>query len=202
MIVTKKKSFEEVLELINEYNKIILIGCGDCATLCKTGGEEEVLELKKQLEDKGKSVVYTSVIDTACDQRLVKLEIKKFPKEYDCILSLSCGSGAQAISSLIGKPIFPATDTLYAGVTKRIGDFKKMCLLCGRCIIGEYAGICPITMCSKSLLNGPCGGSDNGKCETDPDKDCAWQLIFDRLKEQKKLHILDSYKEPKEWNIK
>lgn len=202
MIVTKKKDSEGIFNLVKDFKRIIIIGCGDCATLCNTGGINEVDELRQILTKKGKDIVYTSVIDTACDQRLVKLELRKFPKDYDCIISLSCGSGTQAISDLVSKPVFPGNDTMHIGVTKRIGSFEQMCSSCGECIVGEYAGICPITRCTKSLLNGPCGGSYEGKCEIDNKKDCAWQLIFDKLKEQNRLYLLEQFHEPKKWNKK
>jgi len=126
----------------------------------------------------------------------LRLEINRFPY-YDCIICMGCGSGVQAMSALVDKPVFPSNDTVHSAMTKRIGHFENVCIQCGECIIGNYGGICPVARCAKSLLNGPCGGSENGKCETDPEKDCAWQLIYDRLKKQDRLDILKKYIEPK-----
>ncbi|MBU0757453.1 MAG: methylenetetrahydrofolate reductase C-terminal domain-containing protein [Nanoarchaeota archaeon] len=197
MIVTEKKKIEDILEKIRDCKKIVIFGCGDCATLCKTGGKDEVEELKKILEDNEKQVVYTSVIDISCDERIVKKELKNLP-EYDCIISLSCGTGTQTVGDIIEKPVFSGLDSKYAGSTRRIGHFTEKCSLCGECIINDFGGICPITRCSKHLLNGPCGGSVDGKCEVG-DKDCAWVLIYKRMKKQGREKELLQYRKPKNW---
>ena len=192
MIVTEKKPLSEIIDCLENYREIAILGCGDCATICNTGGEEQVEELKKKLEEHGKKVIYTSVIKTSCDERLVRLELKKITGS-GCIISLSCGTGAQTISGLTENPVITGLNSMYAGSIKRIGNFSEKCSMCGDCLLNEYGGICPVTRCPKHLLNGPCGGSFRGKCEEDNEKDCAWVLIL------KKIKKIPDYKEPKKW---
>ena len=146
-----------------------------------------------------KLIVYSSVIDTSCDERLVKLELKKL-KDFDCVISLSCGSGVQTIGDLIDVSVISALDSKYVGSIIRIGNFNEKCSLCGDCVLNDYAGICPVTRCSKHLLNGPCGGSYDGKCEEDERIDCAWKLIYKRMKKYGKTNQLLKIKNPKNWN--
>jgi len=203
MIITKQKSFGEITGYLSSYTTIFIAGCSECATLCQTGGEEQVKEMKEKLERAGKSVSGWIVLDPACHV----LNNKKFFRERkdqlslaDCILVLACGNGVQAVSNSIDKVTFPGCDTLFLGEIKRFGNFEERCQMCGQCLLEKTAGICPVTRCAKSLLNGPCGGSKDGKCEVDPEVDCAWQLIIDRLSAQGKLDQLMEIIPPKDWS--
>jgi len=217
MIVSQKKSFEEILKALGPMKKIFIIGCGECATTCKTGGEKEVLEMKKLLEEKGKAVTGWTIPDAPCIASQIKLHFAKNMKamdEADAFLVLACGLGVQSVldNDRRKRPVYTGTDTLFGSVLDMTGlILSERCAMCGECVLNITGGICPVTRCAKGLLNGPCGGQDKGKCEVDKDKDCAWILIYKRLKE---LNMLDNIKKarpakdhsklikPREINIK
>ncbi len=203
MIITQQKPFEEIIGFLERSNAVFICGCSECATLCKTGGEEEVKQMKKRLEETGKKGSGWVVLDPACNI----LENKKHFRENkaqlskaDSILVLACGNGVQAVSESIDKIVYPGVNTLFLGDIIRFGQFEERCQLCGECLLDKTGGICPISRCSKSLLNGPCGGSENGKCEIDPDIDCAWQLIIDRLSKQEQIDRLKEIIPAKDWS--
>ncbi len=203
MIITQQKPFEEIIGFLEKSKTVFICGCSECATLCKTGGEEEVQQMKKRLEEAEKRVPGWVVLDPACHI----LENKKHFRENkaqlskaDSILVLACGNGVQAVSESIDKIVYPGVNTLFLGDIIRFGQFEERCQLCGECLLDKTGGICPISRCSKSLLNGPCGGSENGKCEIDPDIDCAWQLIIDRLSKQGQLDRLKEIIPAKDWS--
>jgi ferredoxin len=188
MIITKQKEFNIILDLLKE-KKIFLVGCGECATTCKTGGEEQILEMKKKLEDAGKVVTGWVVPDSACTASQIKMAMAKNRKaltETEAVLLFSCGSGTQTFkeNDRMNLDVFSGNDTLFAATVDSEGNFKEVCSACGDCILDLTEGICPITRCAKGILNGPCGGQKEGKCETDRTKDCAWILIY-KLKAQK-----------------
>ncbi|MFH1244913.1 MAG: methylenetetrahydrofolate reductase C-terminal domain-containing protein, partial [Candidatus Omnitrophota bacterium] len=182
--------------------KVYLIGCGTCATLCKTGGKDEVLAMKKALEDKGRQICGWMVISTACDvlsQEALKQEEKAI-KQADVILALACGFGVQRIAECADKMVIPALDTLFIG--KEDLEFKEcvqVCAQCGECVLGVTAGICPVVSCHKGLLNGPCGGTNKGKCEVDKEKDCAWTLIYNKLKALGRLDLMERAQPPRDY---
>jgi hypothetical protein len=122
-------------------------------------------------------------------------------QDADCILSMSCALGVHRLSLCIDKPVIPAVDTLFIGVEDSPGYFHEVCAQCGQCVLGETAGICPITACHKGLVNGPCGGTNNGKCEVDKEKDCAWTLIYERLKQQGRLDLMRKYHPPRNYQV-
>lgn len=185
MIITKSKPREEILRTVKDRGKVFIVGCGTCATLCQTGGEDQVKELANLLGDKASGKV---VVETPCDLRILRKELnphKKAIERADSVLALCCGSGAQAIVEFTGKLVIPGVDTLFVGEAERIGKFYERCRACGDCMLYETGGICPVVRCAKGLLNGPCGGMADGKCEAGGHvKDCAWVLIYRRLKEQ------------------
>ena len=197
--ITRQKPFAELSQQLETFPRTYLIGCGTCATMTRTGGRDEVLALKGQLEGLGKMVTGWTVIPTACDE-MTEVALKENSsaiKNANCILVMACALGAQRVGSYINKPVLPALDTLFIGLEDSPGHFREVCAQCGRCILGETAGICPITACHKHLLNGPCGGTNNGKCEVDKEKDCAWTLIYERLKEQGRLDLMRKYHSPR-----
>lgn len=199
--ITSKKPFDEVKDSLKEFKTLYLIGCGTCATHCKTGGKEEVLAMKQQLESLGKKVTGWMVIPTACDE-LTKYAIEqetKSIKKADALLVLTCAFGVQTVCNHTKKPVLPALDTLFVGKEDEEGALVELCQQCGQCVLGETAGICPLTTCHKGLLHGPCGGMDKGKCEIDKEKDCAWVLIYKRLEEQGRLHVLEKIQPPKNY---
>jgi hypothetical protein len=202
MIISKQKPFEEILNFLKGKDKIFITGCSLCATSCMTGGQQQIEEMKEKLEKQGKTVTGSVVLDPSCHKLKVRATLKKQKAELanaDAVLCMACGDGAQTVANFAKVPVYPANDTLFIGEVERIGQYHEACKACGQCELGWTAGICPITKCAKSLLNGPCGGAKNGKCEVNPENDCAWVLIYNRLKEQDMLDTLLEIKAPKDY---
>ncbi len=205
MIITKQKAYEAILASVKDYKKIFLVGCGDCATTCKTGGEEELAAMKEKLESSGKTVTGMVVPDVTCVASKVKLAIGKNRdalKNSEAVLILSCGLASASFkeNDRFGLEIIPGCDTLFGSIMDAKGDFSERCSACGECIIDTTGGICPVTLCSKGILNGPCGGVKEGKCEVDPDRDCAWVLIYKDLKAKGKLDKFLKISRPKDYS--
>ncbi len=201
--ITKQKPLDELKQLLEELDRVYIIGCGTCATMTKTGGIEEVAAMKEQLEELGKLVTGTIVIPTACDE-MTEAAVKdneEAVQQADCILVMACALGVHRASLYLDQPLIPALDTLFIGLEDSPGSFQEVCAQCGQCILGETAAICPVTRCHKGLLNGPCGGTNNGKCEVDKERDCAWTLIYRRLEEQGRLDLMRKYQPPKNYQI-
>jgi len=159
--------------------------------------------MRERLQELGKLVTGSIVIPTACDD-MTETAIKENDgpiQNANCILVMSCALGVHRVSLYIGKPVLPALDTLFIGMEDSPGDFHEVCAQCGQCILGQTAGICPLTACHKGLLNGPCGGTNNGKCEVDKNRDCAWTLIYNRLEEQGRLDLMRQYQPPKDFHV-
>ncbi len=199
--ITEQKPFESIMQCLDKSKSVYLIGCGTCATMLHTGGKSEVLEMKDKLEEAGKKVSGWMVIPTACDQltREALAENAEAIEAADSILVMSCAFGVQTVTLYTDKPVYPALNTLFVGKEERPGYFIEVCMQCGDCVLAQTAGICPLVRCAKSLLNGPCGGSVEGKCEVDPDTPCAWQLIYDRLAAQGQLDKLEEIQPIKDW---
>ncbi len=198
MIITEKKPFEEVLEMLGDAKNVLLSGCGSCATVCQTGSQERLQEMKEALEAKGINVVGTIYPETGCNKLLIKKELKAFKdQKIDAIISLSCGDGTQTLAGNISVPVYPANNTMFLGEIERVTLFSEACRMCGDCVLGLTGGICPITKCAKSLMNGPCGGARDGKCEVNPENPCAWIEIYKRLKELGQLDKFEKINESK-----
>ena len=182
MIITQKKPIEELLEMLNGVKKVAIVGCNNCAAACQTGGEKEVQEMKALLEERGFEVVVTITPAECCHKLLVKKDTKPIKDSgAEAVVGMSCGDGVQTVADNIALPIYPANNTMFLGQVERVGMFNEYCRMCGDCVLGATGGICPITKCAKSLVNGPCGGQKNGKCEVNPENDCAWIQIYNRL---------------------
>ena len=199
--VTEQKPFEEITEFLESCKSVYIIGCGTCTTVLHTGGKAEVLEMKEKLEAAGKKVPGWMVIPTACDE-LTKYALETNNEDIfsaDCILVMSCAYGVQTVGQYTEKPVYPAVNTLFIGKEEPLGILNEVCSQCGECVLAWTGGICPVTSCAKGLLNGPCGGTNQGKCEVDPDKDCAWTLIYNRLKGQDRLDLFEKEHSPKNY---
>jgi len=204
MIVTEQKTLEKILESLKEYNKIFLVGCGECATTCKTGGKDEISKMQQELEKHGKTILGICIPDAPCVASQIKTELAKNIKtlrEVDAVLVLACGLGVQSVkeNDRLGLVVLPACNTLFGAVLDSQGNFYEKCSMCGECVLEITGGICPITLCPKGLLNGPCGGMDRGKCEVDRDRDCAWVLIYKELEKKKKLNTLKEIQPAKDF---
>ena len=203
MIITKQKNFQELCNLIKK-DTVFIVGCSECATLCNTGGEKEVLEMKKNLEKNDVDVSGWVILDPAChlqnDKRLFRKH-RESVKKAKKILVLACGNGVQTVSDALNdKEIISGLDTLFLGEIKHINDFERKCNLCGECISNLFGGFCPISACPKSMLNGPCGGSVDGKCEVNKEMDCVWEFIIKYFQEKGELDKLKNISAPKDWS--
>ena len=200
--ITKQKPLEEILPSLGKGKKVYIIGCGTCATICHTGGRAEVLEMKEKLEAEGKKVTGWMVIPTACDEltREALAENAEAIEQADAILVMSCAFGVQTVTMYSDKAVYPALNTLFVGKEETPGHFIEVCMQCGNCVLATTVGICPLVRCAKSLLNGPCGGSVDGKCEVSPDTPCAWQLIYDRLKALGQLDKMEEIVPVRDWS--
>ena len=205
MIITKKRNPEELKENIKKYNSFFLLGCSECATLCGTGGEPELQAMKEALEAEGKKVTGSFVAKTGCQVLGTKVELKPFKDALagtDCILVMSCGAGTQtAVELFRDTAVYPTNDSLFLGNMTRMQMFDQRCSLCGKCVLDKTGGICPVTACPKGLLNGPCGGTNEGKCEVSPDMECAWVRIYNRMKRIDRLDDMKKIAEPKDWSV-
>jgi ferredoxin len=200
--ITKSKSFEEIKGLLEGIGRVFIVGCGTCATMCHTGGQSEVQEMKRRLvEELNKVVTGIMIIPVACDglsQEAVE-EHGEAIKGSQALLIMTCAFGVQTVGIYTDLPVIPALDTMFIGKEKRVGVFDEVCTQCGECILAYTAGICPVTACHKGLINGPCGGTNKGKCEVDPEKDCAWTIIYQRLAQQGRLDLMKRYQPPKNY---
>ena len=195
MIVGERKPFEEIREKVQGYNRLLLLGCGTCVSVCMAGGEKEVellatqLRMANQLDNKD-VIVEEATVQRQCDSEYVEAIMEK-AKACDAVLSMACGAGVQLVADMLEPiPVIPALNTRFIGIAQAEGAWAERCRACGNCLLADYGGICPMTMCPKSLVNGPCGGSKDGKCETSDERDCAWALIYDRLTKQGRLDIM------------
>lgn len=205
MIIAEGKPIKEILAMIEPFEKIIVAGCKGCVTVCSAGGEKEVgilaaaLRLARQTQ--GRSLETKEVtLERQCDTEYLE-PMREYVDQYQAIVSLACGAGIQFVAEKFRHhPVFPAVNTQFIGVTEEQGVWTERCQACGQCVLDLTGGICPVSRCSKSLLNGPCGGSKNGKCEVDPEIACGWQLIYDRLKELGQLEKLETIISVKDWS--
>ncbi|MFH0916687.1 MAG: methylenetetrahydrofolate reductase C-terminal domain-containing protein [bacterium] len=204
MIIAKKKPIEDIIKSLEGETNVFIVGCGECATVTQTGGEQEVAEMKAQLEEAGKKVLAVDVVAANCQELDLKRILRKHKEaaeEAEAFLVLSCGAGTQSVRAATDKHVLPGNDSLFLGNVQRSMDFVEKCSLCGDCILDDYGAICPVTRCAKGLLNGPCGGTSHGKCEVDPEMDCAWVLIHEQLKKEGREDKRTRTHSPKDWNV-
>jgi len=205
MIVAEQKPLQEIKELVGDVGDVLVVGCGTCVTVCFAGGEREAQILSSSLRMSSKLEDHPQQVTDLTVQRQCEWEyldpIKEQIQAADVVVSLGCGVGVQAIAERFPETwVVPGLNTTFMGLPTEQGVWSERCAACGDCLLGITGGICPIARCSKSLLNGPCGGSENGHCEIDPEVDCAWQLIYDRLESLGKIEMLMKVQEPKNWS--
>ena len=203
MIVSTQKPWEEILGYLEAENNIFILGCNGCAEASGSGGPTQVAEMQQKLEGASKKITGAMTIDLLCQRALVKSRLRPRTEQVeaaDSILVMTCGLGVQAVAASVNKVCHPACDTVNMGGSR--GEWKgdERCLECGECLLEYTGGICPLTACTKSLINGACGGASQGKCELDPDKDCGWELIYERLKQKNQLDKLKTFIPPKSWD--
>jgi ferredoxin len=204
MIVAKQKPIAELKEMLRPYSKVLVLGCGTCVKTCFAGGEDEAATLAAALRlafaHDGKTIKTEELtVERQCEDAFIQ-EAAQAVARNEAVLSLACGAGVQVMSRRFSKAVLlPGVNTTFIGVLEKPGLFTEECSGCGDCELDTFGGICPVTRCSKRLMNGPCGGSKNGKCEVSPDIDCAWQLIIDRLTALGQVDNLKRYIPAKDW---
>ena len=205
MIVAKNKPIEEIIEEVKDFEKLLIVGCNECVTVCEVGGKKEVAVLASALRmyfmNQGKDIKIDEVtLERQCDHEYLE-EIRNIIDQYDGVLSLACGVGVQFMAEkYLRTPVLPGVDTCFMGVTEERGVWTERCQGCGQCILARTGGICPVSRCAKRLFNGPCGGSTKGHCEIDKDLVCGWQLILDRLAELGKMEDYEKLTPIKDWS--
>jgi len=201
LIVAEQKSIEEIAESLTGFHKVVIASCGSCATVCMAGGEKEALKLQGLLCAKQEGLTIQVVnLKRQCDHEFID-DLMEELQAGEVILSLACGVGVQFMSEKCAdRLILPGLNTQFYGAARSLAYWTEYCQGCGNCLLERTCGVCPVTRCSKSNFNGPCGGSQDGKCEVDPDNiDCGWQLIYDRVKQFDKLERLAGIYELRDW---
>lgn len=204
MIVAERKTIPELVEILNGYKKILVLGCGTCVTVCLAGGEREVSIISSALRiasaKQGLGLeIEELTIERQCDNVFIEAAADAI-KRNEVVLSLGCGAGVQAIAErYTEKPVYAGLNTAFLGILEERGLWTEKCAACGACVLHKFGGICPVTRCAKHMLNGPCGGSREERCEVRPDRPCAWQLIYQRLKNIGQLDRLTTIEPPKNW---
>ncbi|HHX74737.1 MAG TPA: hypothetical protein GX699_07525 [Firmicutes bacterium] len=205
MIVAQRKPLAEIIKAVEPFEKILILGCGECVTVCMAGGDKEARETALALsvarKKAGKPVqVKSHTVERQCEFEYLEAA-RELVEEADVVVSLACGVGVQTMNiHYAEKQTLPGLNTTFMGYPAEQGVWVENCLGCGNCVLEETMGICPIARCTKSMLNGPCGGSQNGKCEISKDLDCAWHLIVERMIKFNKLDALIEVKPPKDWS--
>ncbi len=207
MIITSLKPLDEIFDSISPYRKVLIAGCDGCTQpprgLREARTLSQLLELAGKLKGKDMEFEVTTLVKQ-CDSYLTASALKPQIDGVEAVLSLACGAGPQTIAELFPDlPVLPAQNTHFIGAEDREGGIMEAnCSACGDCLLALTGGICPVTRCAKGLLNGACGGARNGKCELDPEKDCAWELIYQRLERLGKLDCVKELRPPRNYQAK
>ncbi len=203
MIVADLKPVHEIAESVAQFKKIQIVACGGCVAVCLTGGARNAENLARELSQyymSSSQTLNASSIQRQCEKDFVK-EYLNIAPDTEAILSLACGAGVQTVAeSFLAVPVLPALNTSFLGSLDQRGLWREKCHGCGSCVLAYTGGICPISRCAKHLLNGPCGGSNCGKCEINKDIECVWQIIIDRLKALNRLDDYEKILPIKDWS--
>jgi len=205
MIVASPKSITELKSIIEGHKSVLFVGCGTCVTVCLAGGEREVgisayaVRMARKLD--GTPIEISQItIERQCENEFLK-DLAGPAAKVEAIVSFGCGAGVQAIAERFpDKPVYAALNTQFLGILEEQATWTEKCMGCGDCMLAQVGGICPVTRCAKRLLNGPCGGSTESRCEVDSGRPCAWQLIYARLKSIGQLERLEEVIPPKDWS--
>lgn len=205
MIVADKKPIEEIIEQIKDKERILVLGCNECVTVCEAGGKKEVGILASALRmyflNQGKEKKIGEItLERQCDHEYLD-ELREVVDDYDAIVSIACGVGVQFTAEQYhSMPVYPGVNTVFMGATERRGLWTERCQGCGQCVLAYTGGICPVARCAKRILNGPCGGSSKGSCELNKELDCAWNLIIERLKALDRMEDYETLIPIKDWS--
>lgn len=205
MIVGTQKPLDEIWGMVKDFKKVLVFGCNTCVAICHSGGEKEAQVLASMLRTRAAQEGVSIEIDDLAVQRHCEPEyfepVMEKVRGYDLVLSTACGVGVNFLAERIGAvPVYPGLNTTFFGAVPEPGVFVELCAGCGDCILHMTGGICPVARCSKTLMNGPCGGTDNGKCEISKEVDCAWYLIVERMKALGTMELLMDVRPPRDWS--
>jgi len=203
MIVVRLKPLGQIRDMLARHSNVLLVGCNTCAAVALAGGEKEVETLVETLRlaasaDGSTAEFSGGILQRQCEPEFVS---ELDTDGYDAVLSLGCGAGVAFIADNTAIPVYPALDTMFIGAAKGFASWQAECSACGSCVLGDTAGICPVTRCAKGIMNGPCGGVKDGRCELG-DRDCAWVLIHERLQAQGKADNSCEFEGPKDHSAK
>ena len=203
MIVAKRKPFDELVETASDFRRVLVVGCGTCVAVCLTGGEKEAgilsaqMDMAAQMAGREQSFA-TACVERQCDREFLD-ELAAQARQCDAMLSLACGAGIQFLAERFPNvPVLAGVDTTFIGVNTQVGIWDAKCRACSACLLTLTGGICPQVICPKGMINGPCGGAREGRCETDPERECAWSLIYQRLEGTGRLANLDAVQPPRD----
>ena len=204
MIVVRQKHVDDILEMVARHKRVLILGCNTCSAVALAGGEKEVETLAELLRlatsRKGSSIEFEgTVLQRQCEPEFID-ELEQ-EGEFDAFLSLGCGAGVALLAEKQGIPVYPAIDTLFIGASRGLANWQAECSACGECVLGETAGICPVTRCAKGIMNGPCGGVNDGQCELG-DRDCAWVEIHERLEKLGQTECITVTQDPRDHSTK
>ena len=202
MNLSRTKPADEILSLLEKERRVFVLGCGGCSVGSGTAGEPQLAALAETLAGAGKEVVGRLMVDFLCNKALVGMRLGRRLGELrraEALLVACCGVGVQATANVVDLRCVPALDTVSLDGHQGTWPSKERCYQCGACSLGLTAGICPLSACAKSLVNGACGGTTpEGKCEVADGRDCGWYLIYERLKALGRLDDYLAYQEPKD----
>ena len=218
MIVVQRKPLAEIVRMIGPAEKILIVGCDGCTGIYQEGGQKQVevmrdlLRMAIKLRQKRDLHIKTAVVLRQCDRQICATSLRPIMAANDLVLSMACGVGVQTIADVFeDHTVISAHNTLFMGMQDREqGNFYELCRGCGDCVLSETGGICPVARCAKGIMNGPCGGCVDGKCEVPYEvrdeqgnivetieKDCAWYLVYERLKKNGRLELFAKYRPPR-----
>ncbi|MFZ5586500.1 MAG: methylenetetrahydrofolate reductase C-terminal domain-containing protein [Thermodesulfobacteriota bacterium] len=205
MIVAERKPFEEIVAAVSDYRRVLVAGCGTCVAVCLAGGEKEAgilaaqLDLAARLAEREQAFA-TACVERQCDREFLD-ELAGEMEDCDAVLSLACGAGVQFLAERFpGTPVLAGLNTTFIGVNQDVGRWEERCRACRDCSLGFTGAVCAVSLCPKGMQNGPCGGAVEGKCETDPQRDCAWSLIHASLAASGRLADLDRLAPPRDFS--
>ena len=185
------KDKDELIPLLENKDSLFVVACNKCFKEFTAEDEQECYELTKLAYGQGKTITGCMITDFLCNKELTGKRLKTgIPQETENIIVVACGLGIQTIADITDLPVFAASNSISYEGRHGMALTNRACEACGQCYLNLTGGVCPIVDCSKSLLGGQCGGSKNGKCEVDKNKDCAWEAIFRRLEERNRTNIL------------
>ena len=184
----KLKGRDELASVLTGTDNLFIIACNKCFKEFETVDEPDCDEFEKIVSEEGKTITGSAKVDFLCNKVQTERKLQDMiPEGTEHVFVISCGLGVQTVADMVNVPVYAAADSLNYRGHHGMALTKKSCDACAQCYLNVTGGVCPIVDCSKSLVNGQCGGAKNGKCEVDSSKDCAWEKIYRRLEKQGRL---------------